>query len=114
MKTVVRDFQIIRMIKLSLLNVTVTYLHVKESGNEIHLQKPAIDIGNFEWLLESTYSPSIDYIQYRRIAMASQILRISSRCSITISVREQQPHTEQKLTISIQNYYKVLQYLLCL
>ena len=29
-------------------------------------------------------------------------------------VRVQQPHTAQKLTIFIQNYYKVLQNLLCL
>jgi hypothetical protein len=44
----------------------------------------------------------------------SQILRVSSRCSLTISVWVQQPHTVQKLTILIQNYYKVLQNLLCL
>jgi hypothetical protein len=46
--------------------------------------------------------------------LTSQILRVSSRCSLTISVRVQQPHTAQKLTILIQNYYKVLQNLLCL
>jgi hypothetical protein len=44
----------------------------------------------------------------------SQILRVSSRCSLTISVWVRQPHTVQKLTILIQNYYKVLQNLLCL
>jgi hypothetical protein len=53
---------------------------------------------------------------YRPIALTSQILRVSSRirCSLTISVRVQQPHTAQKLTILIQNYYKLLQKLLCL
>jgi hypothetical protein len=51
---------------------------------------------------------------YRPIALTSQILRVSSRCSLTISVQVQQPHTAQKLTILIQNYYKVLQNLLCL
>ena len=30
-------------------------------------------------------------------------LRVSSRCSLTISVRLQQPHTAQQLTILIQN-----------
>jgi hypothetical protein len=50
----------------------------------------------------------------RPIALTSQILRVSSRCSLTISVRVQQPHTAQKLAILIQNYYKVLQNLLCL
>jgi hypothetical protein len=45
---------------------------------------------------------------------APQILSVSSRCSLTISVRVQQLHTAQKLTILIQNYYKVLQNLLCL
>ena len=50
----------------------------------------------------------------RPIALTSQILRVSSRCSLTISVLVQQPHTAQKLTILIQNYYKVLQNLLCL
>ena len=48
---------------------------------------------------------------YRPIALTSQV---SSRCSLTISVQVQQPHTAQKLTILIQNYYKVLQNLLCL
>jgi hypothetical protein len=43
---------------------------------------------------------------YRPIALTSQILRVSSRCFLTISVRVQQPHTAQKLTILIQNYYK--------
>jgi hypothetical protein len=38
---------------------------------------------------------------YRPIALTSQILRVSSRCSLTISVRVQQPHTAQKLTILI-------------
>jgi hypothetical protein len=52
--------------------------------------------------------------RYRPIALTSQILRVSSRCSLTISVRVQQPHTAQKLTILIQNYYKHLQNLLCL
>jgi hypothetical protein len=33
---------------------------------------------------------------------------------ITISVRVQQPHTAQKLTILIQNYFKLLQNLLYL
>jgi hypothetical protein len=51
---------------------------------------------------------------YRPIALTSQILRVSSRCSLTISVRVQQPHTAKKLTILIQNYYKVLQNWLCL
>jgi hypothetical protein len=50
----------------------------------------------------------------RPIALTSQILRVSSRCSLTISVRVQQPHTAQKLTILIQNYYKLLQNFLCL
>jgi hypothetical protein len=53
-------------------------------------------------------------IKYRPIALTSQILGVSSRCSLTISVRVQQPHTAQKLTILIQNYYKVLQNVLCL
>jgi hypothetical protein len=48
------------------------------------------------------------------IALTSQILRVSSRCSLTISVRVQPPHTAQKLTTLIQCYYKVLQNLLCL
>ena len=52
--------------------------------------------------------------QYRPFALTSQILRVSSRCSLTISVRVQQPHTAQKLTILIQNYYKLLQNWLCL
>ena len=47
---------------------------------------------------------------YRPIALTSQV---SSRCSLTISVQVQQPHTAQ-LTILIQNYYKLLQNLLCL
>jgi hypothetical protein len=51
---------------------------------------------------------------YRPFALTSQILRVSSRCSLTISVRVQQPHTAQELTILIQNYYKLLQNLLCL
>jgi N-acetyl-gamma-glutamylphosphate reductase len=51
---------------------------------------------------------------YRPIALTSQILRVSSGCFLTISVRVQQPHTAQKLTILIQNYYNVLQNLLCL
>jgi hypothetical protein len=50
----------------------------------------------------------------RPFALTSQILRVSSRCSLTISVRVQQPHTAQELTILIQNYYKFLQNLLCL
>ena len=33
---------------------------------------------------------------------------------VTISVRVQQPHTAQELTILIQNYYKLLRNLLCL
>ena len=41
------------------------------------------------------------------IALTSQILRVSSRCFLAISVRIQQPHTAQKLTILIQNYYKL-------
>jgi hypothetical protein len=53
-------------------------------------------------------------ILYRPIALTSQILRVSSRCSLKIYVLVQQPHTAQKLTILIQNYYKVLQNLLCL
>ena len=32
-------------------------------------------------------------MSYRPIALTSQILRVSSRCSLTISVRVQQPHT---------------------
>jgi hypothetical protein len=51
---------------------------------------------------------------YRPIALTSQILRVSSRCYLTISVRVQQPHTAQKLTILMQNDYKVSQNLLCL
>jgi hypothetical protein len=51
---------------------------------------------------------------YRPFALTSQILRVSSRCSLTISVRVQQPHTAQELTILIQNYYKLLKNLLCL
>jgi hypothetical protein len=53
----------------------------------------------------------------RPIALTSQILRVSFRCSLltlTISVRVQQPHTAQKLTVLIQNYHKVLKNLLCL
>jgi thiazole synthase ThiGH ThiG subunit len=53
-------------------------------------------------------------VSYRLIAVTSQILRVSSRCSLTISVLVQQARTAQKLTILIQNYYKVLQNLLCL
>jgi hypothetical protein len=34
--------------------------------------------------------------RYRPIALTSQILRVSSRRSLTISVRVQQPHTAQK------------------
>jgi hypothetical protein len=56
----------------------------------------------------------IRHESYRPIAVTSQILRVSSRCSLTISVRVQQPHTAQKLTVLIQNYYKVFQNLLCL
>ena len=48
----------------------------------------------------------------RPIALTSQILRVSSRCSLTISVWVKQPHTAQKLTILTQNYYKVLQNLI--
>ena len=33
---------------------------------------------------------------YRPFALTSQILRVSSRCSLTISVRVQQPHTAQE------------------
>ena len=51
---------------------------------------------------------------YRPFALTSQILKVSSRCSLTISVRVQQPHTAQELTILIQNYYKLLKNLLCL
>jgi hypothetical protein len=51
---------------------------------------------------------------YRPFALTSQILRVSSRCSLTISVHVQQPHTAQELTILIQNYYKLWQNLLCL
>ena len=51
----------------------------------------------------------------RPFALTSQILKVSSRCSLTISVRVQQPHTAQELTILIiQNYYKLLKNLLCL
>jgi hypothetical protein len=50
----------------------------------------------------------------RPIALTSPILRVSSTCSLTIPVWVQQPYTAQKLTILIQNYYKVLQNLLCL
>ena len=49
-----------------------------------------------------------DFYNYRPFALTSQILRVSSRCSLTISVRVQQPHTAQQLTILIQNYYKLL------
>jgi hypothetical protein len=66
--------------------------------------------GNFHAC--STYL--LFYWLYRPIALTSQILTVSSRCSLTISVRVQRPHTAQKLTILIQNYYKVLQNLLCL
>jgi hypothetical protein len=52
--------------------------------------------------------------KYRPFALTSQILKVSSRCSLTISVRVQQPHTAQELTILIQNYYKLLKNLLCL
>ena len=51
---------------------------------------------------------------YRPFALTSQILRLSSRCSLTISVRVQKPHTAQELAILIQNYYKLLKNLLCL
>ena len=54
------------------------------------------------------------YVVNRPIALTSQILGVSSRCPLTISVRVQQPHTAQKLTILIQNYYKLLQNLLFL
>ena len=50
----------------------------------------------------------------RPFALTSQILKVSSRCSLTISVRVQQPHTAQELTILIQTYYKLLKNLLCL
>ena len=50
----------------------------------------------------------------RPFALTSQILRLSSRCSLTISVRVQKPHTAQELAILIQNYYKLLKNLLCL
>ena len=50
----------------------------------------------------------------RPIALTSQILGVSSGCCLTISVRVQQPHTDKKLTILIQNYYKDLQNFLCL
>ena len=51
---------------------------------------------------------------YRPFALTSQILRLSSRCSLTISVRVQKPHTAQELAILIQNYCKLLKNLLCL
>ena len=51
---------------------------------------------------------------YRPFALTSQILKVSSRFSLTISVRVQQPHKAQELTILIQNYYKLLKNLLCL
>jgi hypothetical protein len=54
------------------------------------------------------------FLKNRPIALTSQILRVSSRCSLTISVRVQQPHTAQELTILMQNNYKRLQNLLCL
>jgi hypothetical protein len=50
----------------------------------------------------------------RPFALTSQILRVSSRCSLTRSVRVQQPHTAQELTILIQNYYELFKNLLCL
>jgi gluconate kinase len=52
----------------------------------------------------------------RAIALTSQFksLECPPDAPITISVRVQQPHTAQKLTILIQNYYKVIQNLLCL
>ena len=50
----------------------------------------------------------------RPFALTSQILRLSSRCSLTISVRVQKPHTAPELAILIQNYYKLLKNLLCL
>jgi hypothetical protein len=53
-------------------------------------------------------------LYYRPFALTSQILRLSSRCSLTISVRVQKPHTAQELAILIQNYYKLLKNLLCL
>jgi hypothetical protein len=43
-------------------------------------------------------NPRIDPLHWRHM---------SSRCSLTISFRIQQPHTAQKLTILIQNYNKV-------
>jgi hypothetical protein len=51
---------------------------------------------------------------YRPFALTSQILILSSRCSLTISVRVQKPHTAQELAILTQNYYKLLKNLLCL
>jgi hypothetical protein len=54
------------------------------------------------------------FLVYRPFALTSQILRLSSRCSLTISVRVQKPHTAQELAILIQNYYKLLKNLLCL
>jgi hypothetical protein len=47
----------------------------------------------------------------RPIALTSQILRVSSRCSLTISIRVQQPHTAQTLTILVHliiiKFYKI-------
>jgi hypothetical protein len=66
-----------------------------------------VDLGGDKFIKER-------YKLYRPFALTSQILRVSSRCSLTISVPVQQPHTAQELTILIQNYYKLLQNLLCL
>jgi hypothetical protein len=80
-----------------------SFPRIAGSGNEIGLES-----------LRLEYKIS-DRILFKVQAFFSdqQILRVSSRCSLTISIRVQQPHTAQKLTILIQNCYKVLQNLLC-
>jgi hypothetical protein len=67
----------------------------------------------FEWPINLCHESTIHaFVIEHNIDVT--ILRVSSRCSLTISVQVQQPHTAQKLTILIQNYYKLLQNLLCL
>jgi hypothetical protein len=59
-----------------------------------------ISSGIFIHLLDLTRS-SCEQCNYTPIELTSQILPVSSWCSLTISVRVQQPDTAQKLTILI-------------
>jgi hypothetical protein len=93
---------------ITILVITIMCLLIKCKFNNIRTWK------NFSILIGLSESELRNFFMYRPIALTSQILRVSSRCSLTISVWVQQPHTAQKLTILIQNYCKVLQNLLCL